>query len=74
MHRRQVGEWESIIKTGLQGRRITLGYFSWFSESRTVSYSHSPGATLGSSLEQEEPPSKRWWLHHREKVVCVSKQ
>lgn len=45
MHRRQVGEWKSIIKTGLQGGRITLGYFSWFSESNTLSFTHSPGTT-----------------------------
>lgn len=33
MHRRQVGERKSITKTALQGRRITLGYFSCSSES-----------------------------------------
>lgn len=68
MHRRQVGEWKSIIKTGLQGRRITLGYFSWFSESRLVNYSHSPGTTLGSSPGQEETHSMRWW--QKEGGVC----
>lgn len=73
MHRRQVGEWKSITKTGLQGRGITLGCFSWFSESSPVSYSHSAGTTwkaLGSSLGQENLPA-RGGGYSTERSWCV---
>jgi len=76
MHRRQVGEWKSIIKTVLQGMRMTLCYFSRFSKSSAVSYSPSSRITSklqGHPYDMTNHLPARGGCYRRKKKAWVSK-